>query len=369
MKILKNTMNFYPVSRTFFLLLIKRLCVVHCTLYIVLFTMPAFAGNPDRQGEAGAYELTINPWARAAALHGMHTSLVSGVEAMWQNPAGLSRLNKTEVMFGHMQYLKGSDISFNALGFAQKMGSSGAFGITLTAMDLGDIQVTTTGLPEGTGATYSPSFFNLGLSYAYTFDNKVSVGILARAISETTTDVSAFGLAFDAGVQYVNGPDDNFKFGIALRNIGSPMQFSGEGLSFNSANPGGTAPYNLTFDKRAAGFELPSMLNIGTSYDINMDKRNRLTILANFTSNSFSSDEIGGGIEYAFNKIFYLRGAYKYQLSKNILEKNVYTGIAAGFGFEVPFKKGSDQKLGIDYGYRATQPWNGSHNLSVKISL
>ena len=29
-----------------------------------LTTVRIFGGNPDRQGEAGAYELLLNPWAR-----------------------------------------------------------------------------------------------------------------------------------------------------------------------------------------------------------------------------------------------------------------------------------------------------------------
>jgi hypothetical protein len=322
--------------------------LIHCIWYIVHGTLQA--GNPDRQGQAGAYELTINPWARAAALHSMHTSMTWGVESLWQNP-------------------KGTGISLNSFGFAQKMGKSGALGVTLTSMDLGDILVTTSNLPEGTGATYSPSFFNLGLSYAYTFDNKVSVGFLVRGVSESTSDLSAFGFALDAGVQYVSGPQDNFKFGISLRNIGSPMRFSGEGLSFQGESPEGEPKYQLTYDQRSASFELPSLLNIGTSYDINFDKRNRLTLLANFTANSFSGDDLGGGIEYGFNSIFFLRAAYKHQLDTDINERNVYTGLAAGFGFEVPFKKKSKQILGIDYGYRTTNPFNGSHNLSLRISI
>jgi hypothetical protein len=334
----------------------------------VCFTYSLQAGNPDRQGEAGAYELTINPWARAAALHGMHTSMTWGVESLWQNPAGLSRINKTELMFGHMQYLRGTGISFNAFGLAQKMGKSGALGFVLTSMDLGDINITTTSLPEGTGATYSPSFFNLGLSYSYTFDNKVAVGFLVRGVSESTSDLSAFGFAMDAGVQYVNGPKDEFKFGIALRNIGSPMRFGGEGLSFQGPSPEGEPPYELTFDQRSAGFELPSMLHIGTSYDLNFTKH-RMTVLANFTANSFSGDELGGGLEYAFNSIFFLRAAYKFQLDTDINERNVYSGLAAGFGLEAPLKKKTKQKIGIDYGYRATNPWQGSHNLSFRITL
>ncbi len=337
-------------------------------IFFGLIGLPLHAGNPDRQGEAGAYELTMNPWARAAGLHTMTTSMVYGVEALWLNPAGLTRINKTELLIGHSQYLRGSGISMNALGFAQKMGKNGAFGFNLVAVDFGDIAVTTTQLPEGTGATYSPSFFNLGISYAYTFENKVSVGILVRGISESTSDLSAFGFALDAGVQYVNGPEDNFKFGISLRNVGSPMRFGGEGLSFQGDSPEGETPYQLTYDQRSAGFELPSLLNIGTSYDFNFDKRNRLTLLANFTANSFSRDELGAGIEYSFNKVFYLRGAYKIELD-GVDNKNVYTGLAAGFGIEVPFSKTSKQKLGIDYGYRASNPWNGSHNISMRIAL
>src|SRR5690606_14533910 len=116
-------------------------------------------------------------------------------------------------------------------------GKAGAFGISLTAVDFGDVAVTTTSAPEGTGASYSPSFFNIGLAYSYTFDQKVSVGILVRGVSENITDVNAFGFAIDAGVQYVAGAKDNFKFGISLRNMGSPMKFGGEGLSFQVEEP------------------------------------------------------------------------------------------------------------------------------------
>ena len=43
------------------------------------------AGNPDRQGEAGAYELLLNPWARSAGLHTISTSMIKGVESMRLN--------------------------------------------------------------------------------------------------------------------------------------------------------------------------------------------------------------------------------------------------------------------------------------------
>src|SRR5688572_2545908 len=65
------------------------------------------AGNPDRQGEAGGYELLLNPWARNAGLHALSTSFAYGVEAMQINVAGLSRINKTEFVIGHTRLYEG----------------------------------------------------------------------------------------------------------------------------------------------------------------------------------------------------------------------------------------------------------------------
>lgn len=221
------------------------------------------------------------------------------------------------------------------------MGEHGAFGITLMAMDFGDIEVTTTGAPEGTGAKFSPNFFNLGLSYSHTFDKKVSVGILVRGISENIADVGAFGFAIDAGVQYVAGEKDNFKFGISLRNMGSPMKFNGEGLSFPTPAPGGTNGGVITVQQRPAGFELPSMLNIGASYDFLGGTQHRFTVLGNFTANSFSVDNLGAGLEYSFKEMFMLRAGYRYELGipPSDPQHSLYTGFSGGVTIEVPTKR------------------------------
>lgn len=347
--------------------------IIHLTyIFCLLFwSLPSLqAGNPDRQGEAGAYELLMNPWARSAGLHTLTTSNITGVEALQLNVAGLSRINKTEVLIGHSLYLQGTDMRTNAFGLGQRIGKNGAFGLSVMALDFGDIRVTTTDQPEGTGATFSPNFFNLGLSYAHTFENKVSVGITVRGISQSIADVSAFGFAIDAGVQYVTGEQDNFKFGISLRNVGSRMTFGGEGLSIQrpSSNRG---TYDLTFEQRAASFELPSMLNIGLSYDFYPAEENRLTVVGNFTANSFSRDEIGAGLEYSLKENFMLRAAYRYELDlENDIEASIYTGLSAGASVEIPLsREKKDTRLGIDYAYRATRLWNGTHNFSVRIAI
>ena len=42
---------------------------------------------------------------------------------------------------------------------------------------------------------------------------------------------------------------------------------------------------------------------------------------------------------------------------------------ALGASVEVPFKRGSEQMLGIDYGYRATDPYDGTHNVSLRLAF
>ena len=330
----------------------------------------AFAGNPDRQGEAGANQLLINPWARCAGLHEMNTSCVAGAEAMYLNVAGLSRITKTEIQLSHTRYI--ADINLNALGFAQKIGKGGGvFGVSLVAFDLGKFDYTTEDVPEGSGATFSPSYFNMGLSYSHLFENKVSVGVTAKVVNESVSNVSAKALAIDAGVQYVTGENDNFKFGISLRNVGSKMRYSGEGLSKGRPNPGPTFVYNNTYYERSAAYELPSQLNIGASYDWLLGKTNRLTLLGNFTSNAFSRDQLGAGLELNVRKAFAFRVGYKYELDAPIgsAEATIDNGLSAGLSFSVPVRKDSETRISFDYAYRQTAIFNGIHNLGLRLDL
>lgn len=344
-------------------------------LVIILFFLISIhtkAGNPDRQGQAGAVELLMNPWGRSAGVHSMSTSSVRGVEAMRINIAGLSRIQKLEIGVSNNRLFSGTGMNLNSLGFGFKMGKSGALGIEFASLDFGQIPVTTINQPAGTGGFFSPSFFQLGLGYSYTYANKISVGMLMRLVSESIQDVSASGIALDAGVQYISGPKDNFKLGISLRNIGSPMAFGGEGLSTKRGNPdpAGGVIYELTYDARAASFELPSMLNMGVSYDFYVGKENYIRSLINFTSNAFSRDQIGAGLEFSYQNLVVLRGAYKYDMgSTSESTSNIYTGFAVGASIEVPIKKGGTNNLGLDYAYRTTNPFKGTHNFTLRFSF
>lgn len=335
-----------------------------------LLSVNSFAGNPDRAGQAGATELLINPWARSSGWGSANSGAVRGVEAIFGNVAGIAFTKKTEVVLSHTQWLKGSDINVNALGLTQKLGESSVFGFAVMAMDFGDIPVTTVDNPDGGIGTFSPSLININLSYAKIFSRSIYGGINLKVIDESISNVSAGGFAVDAGIQYMTGTNedkDNLKFGIALKNIGTPMTFGGDGLSTRFTTTGG---YELTVQQRSANFEMPSLVNIGAMYDIHPAKDHRVSVAANFTSNSFTLDQYAVGLEYGFKNYLMLRGGFTYE--ENIFDDNlrttVFTGPAAGFTLQVPFGKGG-KSFGLDYSYRATNPFSGTHSFGAKFSL
>lgn len=342
-------------------------------LVFSLSTNDTFAGNKDRTGQAGANELLINPWARSSGIHSLNTAGARGIEAMRMNVGGLAFVEKTQIAFSSTRWLAGSGISVNALGFAQRLGDSGVFGLTFMALSPGEITRTTENLPDGgSGETFKPQYLNIGLAYSHSFSESIHGGILFRVINHSISNIGAFGLGVDVGIQYVTGENDNFKFGIALRNVGTPMTFAGDGLDFTYTNANNGEDQKAS--QRAEKFELPTLLNIGLSYDfLFADNDLRATAAANFTSNSFRSDYIGAGLEVSFKEIFMLRAGYKYEdgMFDYTESVSVLSGFAAGCTVALPKKAdGKGAGIAIDYSYRTTRStFSGNHTFGLTLDL
>ncbi len=330
---------------------------------------PAYAGNPDRAGQAGGSQLLINPWARSSGWGLANTAALRGVEGMFGNVAGLAHTNKTEILFTNTRWLEGAGVSVNSIGLGQKMGESGVLGISATVMSFGDLPVTTDAQPEGGLGTYRPTMSNIGLAYAKTFSNSIYGGLLVRVASESIANVRATGVCFDAGINYVTGERDNVKFGIALKNVGPAMRFAGDGLGVQGLVTSGSD--ELTLQQRSERFELPSMLTIGGAYDIQLAEMHRLTLAGTYVSNSFTLDQGLFGVEYAFKQIFHLRGGYLWEKDITDAEarSTVFTGPSAGLSVDFPFGAEKKSAIAIDYAYRTTNPFAGVHCIGLRVSL
>lgn len=343
-----------------------------------------FAGNPERAGQAGASQLLINPYGRSSGWAAAGQARSRGIEAQFMNVAGTAFTKKTEVNFSRTNWLVGSGIFMNSFGLTQHVGETGAIGIGVISLNAGKIDVTTEDQPEGGLGTFSPSFYNISFSYAKGFSDNIYGGVNVKVISEGLSNVTARGVALDAGIQYHTGKYDQIHFGIALKNVGPKMQYKGDGLSFAvlmQQGPG--SAYELSANHKSANFELPSLINIGGAYDFyltkdtaGLSKDHRISVAANFTSNSFTYDNYLLGVEYAWKDMLMLRaGMYT---EKNIFNKSTedlknqrmtaFTGPTCGATFEIPF---NDKKstFGLDYSYRFTNPFAGVHTFGLRINL
>lgn len=357
--------------------MLNRLLII--AVCLSLGTNALLAGNEDRAGEAGGYELLMNGWARSTGMYGMNSSRVEGLEAMRINVAGLAHAPNTEVVFSHSRWLFDSQVSINAAGIAQAIGKEKVnfIGLNINSVSFGDIEVTTTSSPEGGIGTYSPNFLNIGLAFSRAFSKSIYGGLVVRFLNQRVPDLSASGVALDAGIQYVTGKLDQVRFGVSLRNVGTPMRFGGEGLTFRGEAPEGT--YNLSVSSRTQKFELPSLLHIGASYDIYADNLkndpelkadHRITVAVNYTSNSFGKDYIGGGLEYSYREMFQLRAGYRYEkgLTSSDTRTTDFVGVAAGASVMIPFKE-DGPALGLDYSFRPSYVFGGTHSVGVRFNL
>jgi hypothetical protein len=340
-------------------------------LTAILFNISGVqAGNKDRSGQAGAPELLINPWAGSAGWGGVNTSNIRGVESMFCNIAGLAFVNKLELGFSQTSWLKGSGVGISNFGLGVRAGETGVIGLSVFSMNFGDLDVTTTDQPDGTGATFKPSLLNFALSFSKTFSNSIYAGLTIRVISESIPDASAQGISIDAGVMYVAGEREQAKFGISLRNLGPTMKFTGDGFSIKAFFQGNDN--SISVFQRSESFELPTQLRIGASYDFLIGEISRLTAAGNFTSNSFCKDQFGLGLEYSLKDILMLRAAYTYEngITSGVEDPdrtNAYKGLSMGATVEIPLSKKSDLKLGIDYAYQTTDYFNGTQVFGIRL--
>jgi hypothetical protein len=88
-----------------------------------------------------------------------------------------------------------------------------------------------------------------------------------------------------------------------------------------------------------------------------------------FTSNSFTKDNLSGGLELDFKDRVQLRVGYQHEegLGSDETRTNAFTGPSAGFSAKFPTN--GDGFIGIHYGYRTTNPFDGTHSVGFNISI
>ncbi len=312
-------------------------------IMMLTFAVSLFAGDTARKGTAGAEQLLIPVGARSIATSGAFNSHFSGLESVYYNPGGLDRMNGTEAMFSMMSYIADINVSYFAIGTKTDFGS---IALTYKALDFGDIPVTTTSNPDGTGQNYSPSYFVLGLTYSKLITDRVSAGATFSLINEGIMNTSATGWAIDFGVQYRFS--QNFSLGVTVKNIGGNMSYTGEELKQKVEVPGaalggGKGVYEVDTEE----FQIPSYFDLSLGYTFDFDESNNLSVAGTFRNNNTFEDYLHMGLEYDFMNVVYLRGGYSVPMEAD--DYAIYSWTA---GAGVNFTFADALNLKFDYAFR-----------------
>jgi len=348
-----------------------RISFVYITaalLAVVLVTSQAVAGGGNKEGTAAADQLLIPVGARGIALGSAYSAGLTGVDAIYYNPAGLSGTRQdVEVMFSQMNGLDNDGISYFVVG--SKFEGFGHLAFSVKAFSFGDMLITDERQPDGTGATFTPTFLTLGLTYSRALTDRIRAGVTCNIVSEELDRTSATGAAFDIGVQYAGLAGINgLELGVTLRHLGGNMKYDGPGL-LRMVDEIGADRRGQLLKIESAGFQLPTSLEIGLAYNRNFEEMHDVLLVGSFENNNFLADQYRLGLEYTFNRLLSLRGSFAIPAG----ERSDIDGDAAymygpAFGFGLQQWTGG-VKLYVDYAYRTRQVFSDQHVVTLKVGF
>jgi hypothetical protein len=342
----------------------KKLISLFTIIFALLLMLDvAYAGGGNRIGTAGAAELLIPVGPRGIAMGEANAATSYGLESLFWNPAGVAKMNNSsQLIFSHMSYIADIGVEYGAV--AANFEGFGALALSIKALSVGDIPVTTTQNPDGTGATFSPQMIVAGLSYSRQLTDNISVGLTSNFISETMGNVSANGVAFDVGVIYDNLADlPGFSLGVVLKNIGPQMTYNGTGLLVLASDVSDLKRPPAYYSVNAAPFELPSNFQLALGYKWAFDESDGLQFSGIYQNNNFSGDEAKLGAEYGYNNMFFVRAGY--QLAVQESDDYIY-GFTAGAGINYNIEGFS---IKIDYAYRYAEYFDGSNIFALTLGF
>lgn len=315
--------------------------------------------DPDveKSAQTGFKFLSLSLDPRATAMAGALTAQdATGSVAMFYNPASMAYMEGTiDVAIMRTQFI--ADINYNAgsIALRPRDGLYGVFGLSVMAVDYGEIQETiydpsTTYRDLG---TISPTALAIGLGYGLALSDRFAIGgNLKYALQDmgtfsvgltdqgglTTKDYSQGTAAFDFGVLYDTG-FRSLNFAMSVRNFSPELRYEQE------------------------SFELPLTFRIGVSMDMidltSMDPNMhafRLAVDAERPRDFPEHFRVGG--EYVFMNMLALRAGHAFPSDTEGV--NLGVGLqqqVSGFGFA------------LNYAFTSYDVFDPVHRLGIQLSL
>jgi hypothetical protein len=257
-----------------------------------------------------------------------------------------------------------ADINVNYIGVVLSFGSFGNLGLSVTALNIGDMLVTTELYPEGTGEKFSAGSYAFTITYSRYITEDFAVGTNIKYVRESIYNSYADGIAFDIGTIFKT-PFYGIRFASSISNYGTKMQMSGQDLLIRHTADETRAGSNNTLDANLSTeqFELPLRLQIGLSKDFPILDDHRLTIAVDAVHPNDNSQWVNLGGELSlFRDMFCLRGGYKALFLKDTQE-----GLTLGAGFKYDGLKFF--KIEVDYAYQKMKYLDNLHSFGILLGF
>ena len=331
---------------------------------LIILLLPSFinAQKVTKTGTTAAKFLSIGIGPRANAMGGAFSSVSDDASAIYWNPAGVAYSDQFQALFTYSSLF--ADIKLNYFGLIIPAGSAGNFAVSVTALNYGELKVTTENQPEGTGETFTPGSYSFGLSFARFITEDFIVGATAKLITENIYHSNATGVSFDVGTIFKT-PFYGIKFASSITNYGTKMQISGDDLLIRydvdpqSSGSNNTVDANIATEK----FDLPLRLQIGISKDFIFMENQRFTLAVDgiVPNDNDQSVNIGGELAL-FDDMISLRGGYK-----SLFLKDSQEGLTFGVGFK--YNRAGFINIGVDYAFQKYDYLGNVHSFGVILKF
>jgi long-subunit fatty acid transport protein len=297
----------------------------------------ALAGEFSKVGTVGAQFLKIGMGARYVGMGEASVACVNDAYAMYWNPAGLTQLSQVNLSLTNVDWI--GDVQLNHVTFGKPLGDYAAFGVSLTALSMGEMEVTTVEEPEGTGETFAASSYSLALGYAQQLTDRFSVGISGKYIWERISEERASGFAFDFGTLFYTG-FKSLRMGMNISNLGPEMKMEGPELDAYYDPDPENPNYDDVKSKLAVDpYDLPLTFRLGLAYDLIESPESKLTVSAEAKHPNDNTQQASFGGEYLWKELFSLRAGYKLNYEEE------------GFTFGGGLKLNAGEKTNLDINY------------------
>lgn len=288
---------------------------------------------------------------------------VTGIESVLWNPAGLDRGDgDIMVMASRREHLADIGANFVSVGFSFE--NIGSFAFHMRNFDIGEIKETDEFNSGGTGGTFSPTFFTVGGTYSKAMTDRIAVGVTTNVTNESFAGVSATGVTFDAGVQYGTFLGfDGLNIGVSVRNIGTSMEYGGDGL-LNPGTADGSNRGSTQYEVVAADAQIPTTVDLAVEYNV----WRGLYVQTTYSENTFKPSEVQGQLAYDFRDLVTVRGAYS-QTTEDRGELESPFADRPSFGGTLNLESALGVDVSFDYAFVSTRYFENNHILSLRGSF